>query len=146
MVSQAYRHDRLSGSGFGVAVRCQRQVLPNRFRLSSYSSVSIGVVIAAVVAREQRVGFVPEDFADNMHLPPNGTARVMSRLVLADTAGLVPGLVTGSLFVPRSPRLSLNRGRLCSSYNSVSVKKVRGVRYYCLPRQSSLSTGDLLAA
>jgi hypothetical protein len=112
-----------------VAVRCQRQVLPNRFRLSLYGLVLIRVVIAVVVAREQWIGFVLEDFADNIHLPPNGTARVISRLVLANTTGLVP-------FIPRSPRLSLNRGYLCSSYNSVSIKKVRGVGYYLgLPRQ-----------
>ena len=80
---------QVQGLGFGVAVQCQRQVLPNRFRLSSYSSVSIGVVIAAIVARGQQTGFVPEDFAGNMHLPPNGTAQVMSQLVLAVSLNLM---------------------------------------------------------
>jgi hypothetical protein len=72
-----------------VAVQYQRQVLPNQFRLSLYSSVLIGVVIIAVVAREKRIGFVPEDFADNMHLPPNSMARVISQLVLAISPNLM---------------------------------------------------------
>ena len=47
------------------------------------------------------------ELADNIHLPPNGTARVISQLVLANTAGLVPGSRQDH-FVPYSPRLSLN--------------------------------------